>query len=179
MDQFEEHASKEEFAISLFQSREKTIIDLNDTVLPVAICDEPDYISYTCILLPGILSHQLKTEMEGPLLQRMKEICTSFNGRIEFITVNPDYFQWGLSVISSAQISQIMQEIRYGLSQMILSTFEYIRSENSADDFWATGYLVLLGMRPDLEDMIKQYIRISRRLQNFSLPDLQDLHART
>jgi hypothetical protein len=56
-----------------------------------------------------------------------------------------------------------MQKIRNGTSELILSTFEQIRNKISTDDFWASGYLVVLGTRPHPKEMIEQYIRLSRR----------------
>jgi REP element-mobilizing transposase RayT len=86
---------------------------------------------------------------------------------LEFLTVDADYFQWGLRVVPSTQTSQFMQVIRQNASEMILSAFEHIRNENSGNDFWTPGHLVVLGSRARPEQMIKQYIRMSRRQQKF------------
>lgn len=48
-------------------------------------------------------------------------------------------------------------------SELILPAFENIRNEISGSDFLATGYLVLLGTRPQSKEITKQYICISRR----------------
>jgi REP element-mobilizing transposase RayT len=124
-------------------------------------------LSYTCLLIPRLPSHQLIGDLAERLPQWVQQICVSYNWRIEFITVNPDYFQWGLRTIPSIQTSQFMQEIRQKTSELILSTFEYIHNESSANDFWAPGHLVVLGARPYSKEMIEQYIRMSRRQQEF------------
>jgi REP element-mobilizing transposase RayT len=125
-------------------------------------------LSYTCLLIPRFPAHQLKDALADFLVERLQQICVMYNWRIEFITVNPDYFQWGVRVVPSTQTGQFMKEIRSRTSEFIMSTFEDFRSDNSTDDFWAPGYLVVLGTRPHPREMIEQYIRLSRRQQGFS-----------
>ena len=124
-------------------------------------------ISYTCLLIPRLPSHQLNADLAERLPQWLQQICTAYKWRIEFITVNPDYFQWGLRVIPSTQTGQFMKEIRSRTSELALSNFEDLRHEG-ANDFWAPGYLVVLGTRPHPKEMIEQYIRLSRRQQGLS-----------
>ena len=73
------------------------------------------------------------------------------------------------------QTSQFMQVIRQRTSELILSTFEHTRNEVSVNGFWAPGYLVVLGSRPQSQEMAKQYIRMLRRRQEFASPDLQNI----
>lgn len=167
MDHFEKHELNTRPAFPLFQSEEKASTDPNDDVLLEPIYPESYDLSYTCLLIPHLPSHQLKGDLAICLPQWLQQICASYNWRIEFITVNSDYFQWGLRVIPSTQTGQFMQEIRQGTSELILSTFEHLRNENSINDFWAPGYLVVLGTRPHPKEMIEQYIRLSRRQQGF------------
>jgi hypothetical protein len=61
-----------------------------------------------------------------------------------------------------------MQKIQNGTSELILSNFEYSLNENSANNFWALGYLVVFGIRPYSKEMIEQFIRMSRRQHQFS-----------
>jgi len=152
-------------AFSLSQSGEKAFLDSNENVLLETIYPEAYDLSYTCLLIPRHPLHQLKGELAELLPQCLRQICASYNWQIEFITVDPDYFQWGLRVIPSTQTGQFMQKIRHGTSELILSTFEHVRSNNLINDFWAPGYLVVLGTRPHPKDMIEQYIRLSRRQQ--------------
>ena len=139
----------------------------NDNILLVPIDPESYDLSYTCLLIPRLPSHQLKADLAEHLPRWLQQICASYNWQIEFITVNPDYFQWGLRVVPSTLTGQFMQEIRNATSELILSTFEHIRNENSTNEFWASGYLVVLGTRPHPKEMIEQYIRLSRRQQGF------------
>ena len=168
MDFFEENRLKPNSTFSTFQSEEKASMDLNDNVLLEPIYPEAYDLSYTCLLIPGNPLHQLKGDLAELLPQWLKKICASYNWQIEFVTVNPDYFQWGLRVIPSTQTGQFMQKIRHATSELILSTFEQIRNKNSTNDFWASGYLVVLGTRPHPKEMIEQYIRMSHRHQESS-----------
>lgn len=163
MDFFDDNALKPGSAFSIFQSEEKVSIDSNEIVLLEPINPEAYDLSYTCLLIPGHPLHKLQGNLAKLLTQWLQEICASYNWQIEFITVNPDYLQWGLRVIPSTQTGQFMQKIRNGTSELILSTFEQIRNKISTDDFWASGYLVVLGTRPHPKEMIEQYIRLSRR----------------
>lgn len=163
MDFFEENDLKPRPAFSLFQSEEKASMDSNDIVVLEPINPEAYDLSYTCLLIPRHPLHQLQGDLAKLLSQWLQQICVSNNWQIEFITINPDYFQWGLRVIPSTQTGQFMQKIRNETSELILSTFEPIRNKISTDDFWASGYLVVLGTRPHPKEMIEQYIRLSRR----------------
>jgi len=168
MDFFEENGSQSKSTFSTFQSEEKAAMDLNDNVLLEPIYPEAYDLSYTCLLIPGHPLQQLNGDLAKLLPQWLQQICASYNWQIEFVTVNPDYFQWGLRVIPSTQTGQFMQKIRHGTSELILSSFDQIRNKISTNDFWAAGYLVVLGTRPHPKEMIEQYIRLSRRQQESS-----------
>jgi REP element-mobilizing transposase RayT len=164
----EENGVKPKSSFSPPQSEEKASMDSNENVVLEPIYPEAYDLSYTCLLIPGHPLHQLNGDLAKLLPQWLQQICASYNWQIEFVTVNPDYFQWGLRVIPSTQTGQFMQKIRHGTSELILSTFENIRNKNSTNDFWASGYLVVLGTRPHPKEMIEQYIRLSRRQQESS-----------
>jgi REP element-mobilizing transposase RayT len=168
MDFSEENGLKPTSSFYSFQSEEKASMDSNDNVVLEPIYPEAYDLSYTCLLIPGQPLHQLNGDLAKLLPQWLHQICASYNWQIEFVTVNPDYFQWGIRVIPSTQTGQFMQKIRHGTSELILSTFENIRKINSTNDFWASGYLVVLGTRPHPKEMIEQYIRLSRRQQESS-----------
>jgi len=163
MDNNEKNGVEAKSAISDIQSGGKASVDSAKVVLLEAIHPEAYEISYTCLLIPGLSNHQLQGELAEFLPKWLKEICAKHSWQVEFVTVNPDYFQWGLRVIPSTQTGQFMQKIRQGTSELILSKFEQMRDKNSTNDFWATGYLVVLGTRPHPKEMIDQYIRLSRR----------------
>ena len=132
-------------------------------------------VGYTCLLIPCLPSCHLQGSLAEGLPQWMKQICAPHNWGLEFSTIDTDYFQWGLRVPPSMQPSQFMQVIRQRTSELILATFGHVRNEISVNGFWAPGYLVVLGSRPQSQEMAKQYIRMLRRRQEFASPDLQNI----
>ena len=159
-------------------TKEKAYLDSLEKVLLENVHPQADDISYTCLLIPCLPSYQLKDDLAERLPEWVQEICASSKWSVEFITVNVDYFQWGLRVSPSTQTSQFMQMIRETTSKLILAAFESIRNESSVSDFWAPGYLVVSGTRPYANEMIEQYIRMSRRQQEFIPPDLRGRRVR-
>jgi REP element-mobilizing transposase RayT len=168
MDQITEEELKIYPPFSLFQTDEKEDLDIGQDILLEPVYPDFYNLSYTCLLIPRFPSHQLKGDLADYLPQWLQQVCISFGWRLEFITVHPDYFQWAILVPPSTPPGHFMQQIRYDTSEMILSNFGSIRKENLSNDFWAPGYLVVLGTRPHPEEMISQYIRLTRRQQGLS-----------
>lgn len=171
MDQSTQEKLKEDYPFSLFQTKEVKEIevpDSNQDVLLEPVYPESYNLSYTCLLIPRFPSHQLKGDLADLLPQWLQQVCISYGWSLEFITVHPDYFQWAIIVTPSTSPSYFMQHIRYETSKMILSHFGQIKRENLSNDFWAPGYLVVLGTRPHPEDMIRQYLRLTRSQQGLT-----------
>ena len=165
MDQSTQEKLKTTRSFPLFQTQEKEVSDSNREILLEPIYPESYNLSYTCLLIPRFPAHQLKGDLAEYLHQWLQQISISFGWRLEFVTVLPDYFQWAICVPPSTPQSYFMQQIRSHTSELILSNFGHLRKENLSDDFWATGYLSVLGTRPHPEDMISQYIRLTRHQQ--------------
>jgi REP element-mobilizing transposase RayT len=147
--------------------------DQEETLLKEGVLLEPVYpesydLSYTCLLLPRFPSHQLKGDLANYLPQWLQQVCISFGWRLEFVNVDPEYFQWSISVLPATPPGRFMQQIRYDTSELILSHFGRIKQENLSNDFWAPGYLVVLGTRPHPREMVEQYIRLTRRQQGLN-----------
>jgi REP element-mobilizing transposase RayT len=159
------HEVKTPHPFSVIQTNEKNILDSDLDVLLEPVNPESYDLSYTCLLIPRFPSHQLKGDLADYLPQWLQQICVSYGWQLEFTTVDPDYFQWALRVPPSVPPGHFMQVIRYQTSDFILSNFGRIRRENLSNDFWAPGYLVVLGTRPHPKEMIEQYIRLTRRQQ--------------
>jgi len=157
-------------SFSLFETEEiKQVPDSNQEVFLEPVYPELYNLSYTCLLIPRFPSHQLKGDLADYLPQWLQQICISFTWRLEFITLNPDYLQWAILVPASTPPGRFMQQIRFDTSDMILSNFGRIRRENLSNDFWASGYLVVLGTKPHPEEMIDQYIRLTRHQQGLDI----------
>jgi REP element-mobilizing transposase RayT len=136
-----------------------------DGVLLELIHPESYDLSYTCLLIPRFPAHQLKGDLANYLPQWLQQVCISFGWRLEFVTVDPNFLQWSISVLPATPPGRFMQQIRYDTSALILSNFGRIKQENLSNDFWAPGYLVVLGTRPHPKEMVEQYIRLTRRQQ--------------
>ena len=155
-------------SFSVIQTDEKLAPNSHQDNLLEPVDSDLYNISYTCLLTPRFPSHQLRGDLADYLPEWLQKICISYGWRLEFITVQVDYFQWAILVPPSTPPVRFMQQIRYDTSEMILSNFGHIRKENLSNDFWAPGYLVVLGTRPHPEEMISQYIRLTRRQQGLN-----------
>ncbi|MBM3179078.1 MAG: hypothetical protein FJZ86_01855 [Chloroflexi bacterium] len=153
---------------SLFQTDERESADSNQDIELEVVNPDSYNLSYTCLLIPRFPSHQLKGDLADYLHQWLPQICISYSWRLEFIAIQPDYFQWAICVPPSTIRGHFMQQIRYDTSEMIFSNFGHIRSENLSNDFWAPGNLVVLGTRPHPEEMISQYIHLIRIQQGLN-----------
>lgn len=157
---------------SFFQADEQQG-EQEETLLREGVLLEPVYpesydLSYTCLLIPRFPAHQLKGDIANYLPQWLQQVCISFGWRLEFVNVDPGYFQWSISVLPATPPGRFMQQIRYDTSELILSHFGRIKQENLSNDFWAPGYLVVLGTRPHPKEMVEQYIRLTRRQQGLN-----------
>lgn len=164
----ERQKQKNEASFLDLQTHQNITTSSNDDVLLEPVYPDSYDLSYTCLLIPRFPSHQLKGDLADYLPQWLQQICISYGWRLEFITVNPDYLQWALWVAPSTPPSHFMQQIRFDLSSMIFSNFGRVKKENLSKDFWAPGFLVVLGTRPHPEEMIRQYILLSRRQQGLN-----------
>ena len=165
LDFVDQNDTKLSNTFSLFHTKEEDVLDSDPEVILEPIHSESYDLSYTCLLIPRFPAHQLKGDLVEYLSQWLQQICISYGWRLEFTTVNPEYFQWGVRVNASAAPSQFMHTIRNETSKFILSNFGRIAQENLSNDFWAPGHLVVLGIRPHPNEMIVQYIRLMRRQQ--------------
>jgi len=168
MDPSEDVDVKTSHTFSFVQTEGEEETLLKEGVLLEPVYPESYDLSYTCLLLPRFPSHQLKGDLANYLPQWLQQVCISFGWRLEFVNVDPGYFQWSISVLPATPPGRFMQQIRYDTSELILSHFGRIKQENLSNDFWAPGYLVVLGTRPHPREMVEQYIRLTRRQQGLN-----------
>jgi REP element-mobilizing transposase RayT len=143
----------------LFSPQKRKPVSSGDVVL------EPIYprsydLNYTSLLVP-CRNIQLEGALAVLLVEGLQQVCGEHGWQIEFVTVTRDYLQWGLQVVPSIQAAQFMKEIRSRTSEMALSRFAHLCGENP-NEFWAPGYLAVLGAQPHSNEMIEQYIARSR-----------------
>ncbi len=150
-------------------TREKTIplverVWDTDVVLE-PVSPRPYDLSYACLIIPRFNSHYLVGDIVEHLYGRVQQICVSFGWRLDFVTVRPEYLQWILRVPATTPPSQFMRTIRQQTSHYIFENFPRLKRENLSKDFWAPGYLVIVGTRPHPAEMIREYIRLTRQQQ--------------
>jgi REP element-mobilizing transposase RayT len=122
-------------------------------------------LSYACLMIPRFSTHYLIGDIAEALRQWMHQLCVSFNWRLEFIAVRPDYIQWILNVPPATPPSGCIRTIRQQTSLKIFEDFPHFKQENFSRDFWAPGYFVLVGNRPHPLEMINDYILLTRQQQ--------------
>lgn len=153
---------------SFVETHESEETTLKEGVILEPVYSESYAISYTCLLIPRFPAHQLKGDLANYLPQWLQQICISFGWRLEYLNVDPGYIQWSISVLPATPPGRFMQQIRYDSSEMIFANFGRIKQENLSNDFWAPGYLVVLGTHPHPIEMVEQYIRLTRRQQGLT-----------
>ncbi len=126
---------------------------------------KPYDLSYACLLIPRFSAHYLIGDIAENLRDWMHQICISFAWRLEDIAVRPEYMQWVLYVPAATPPSRCIRTIREQTSRLIFEEFPHIRRENMSKDFWAPGYLVLVGPTLHPPEMIAEFIRLTRQQQ--------------
>jgi REP element-mobilizing transposase RayT len=125
----------------------------------------PYDLSYACLLIPRFSSHYLIGDVAESLHHWMQQICVSFAWRLDNLSIRPDYMQWILSVPPATPPSRCIRTVRDHTSKQIFDDFPQFKAENLSKDFWAPGYFVLLGNQPHPQEMINEYILLTRQQQ--------------
>jgi REP element-mobilizing transposase RayT len=145
--------------------RQKIYHDPASAVILEQVDRHPYDLSYACLLIPRFSSHLLIGDIAESLHDWMKTICLSFAWRLENLYVRPDYMQWVLYVPAATPPSRCIRTVREHTSRQIFEDFPLIKQQNLSKDFWAPGYLVIMGPAPHPREMIDQYIRLTRQQQ--------------
>ncbi len=147
------------------ESRTFTDSDETSQIILEQVSSQPYTLSYACLVIPRFNTHYLVGDLAELLYHQMKKICISFGWRLEYIDIRPEYLQWIMTVHASTSPSTFMRTILQQTSTKILKEFPRIRRENSSTQFWAPGYLALVGTQPYPPEMIKDFIRLTRQQQ--------------
>lgn len=140
-------------------------VELDENVLLEPIFPESYDLSYTCLVIPRFPSAILRGDLAVNLPQWLQQICISYGWRLGFTNVHTEYFQWAIRVSPSVPPGYFMQVIRHETSAFTFEYYPRLKKAKLMDDFWAPGYLVILGMRPHPAQMVEQFIRLTRRQQ--------------
>lgn len=126
---------------------------------------KPYDLAYACLIIPRFSAHYLIGDIAESLREWMQQTCISYAWRLDTINIRPEYMQWVLYVPPATPPSKCIRTVRQQTSVRIFEDFPHIRKENISDDFWAPGYLVLVGPTPHPSEMISEYIRLTRQQQ--------------
>lgn len=125
-----------------------------------------DYdMSYACLLIPRSSDHLLTGKVTDFLDGTIKHICQFFGWRLDFVQITTEYMQWVVSAPAATPPSRCIHTIREQTSKGILDKFQQFRDKNAHQDFWAPGYLVLVGPAPHPPEVISEFIRLTRQQQ--------------
>jgi REP element-mobilizing transposase RayT len=127
----------------------------------------PYDLSYACLMVPRFSTHRLHGDVVEALRTKMYEICVSFGWRLEYVMVRPEYLQWVISAPATTPPSRSVRTIREQTSRKIFEDFPHYKESNVGEDFWAPGYLVLVGPTPHPPEIIIEFIRLTRQQQGF------------
>lgn len=127
-------------------------------------------LSYACLLIPRAESHLLTGKIPDFLQTTIQQICTFFGWRLDSIQVRPEYMQWVVSAPAATPPSKCIRTIREQTSKGLLDKYREFREKNPLQDFWAPGYLVLVGPVLHPPEVISEFIRLTRQQQALRPP---------
>jgi DNA-binding response OmpR family regulator/REP element-mobilizing transposase RayT len=122
-------------------------------------------ITFACVLLPRMPKQHLVGEPARLLEEWMRELCVSFDWRLEQLSIRPEHMQWMVRVHSATAPRFLMQITSRITSQRIFERFKHFRDENPSGEFWAPGWLVITGEKLPPPGMVREFIRKTRERQ--------------
>lgn len=125
------------------------------------------WISYASLLIPRFHNHVLSGDITTHLYKSMQRVCLSYDWKLGFIEIQPDYLHWVMSVKLSETPAHFIRVIRKYLSLYIFEEFPRFKNENVSNDFWAASNLILAGQMPHPKPLIDEFIRITRMRQGY------------
>ncbi len=141
------------------------LLSTSSVVLEPVVARKPYDLSYACLLIPRFSAHYLIGDIAESLREWMHQICISFAWRLDDLRIRPEYMQWVLYVPPATPPTRCIRTVREQTSRLIFEDFPHIRRENLSKDFWAPGYLVLVGPMPHSSEMINEFISLTRQQQ--------------
>jgi REP element-mobilizing transposase RayT len=122
--------------------------------------------SYACLLIPRDPRHLLTGKVPEFIQRTLEEACTTFGWSLHLVQVRPEYFQWVLSTTAGTPPSKCIRMIRDQTSRGVLTKFKEFQDKTTPyQDFWAPGYLVLVGAEPHPAAIIEEFIVLTRQQQ--------------
>ena len=127
-------------------------------------------LNFACLFVPRFASHYMTGDLADRLSEWIPDICIAFSWRLEYLAVRPDYLQWVVNVMPNTSPGYLMRIMRQQTSDRIFTEFPRLKRENPSGDFWAPGYLIMGGLQPHPQQLVKDYIKQTRQRQGISQP---------
>lgn len=121
--------------------------------------------SYACLLIPRDPEHLLTGKVAEFVQRSIQNVCIAFGWQLMQVQVQPEFFQWVVSAKVGTPPSKCIHMIREETSKGILAAFRQFRTSDDFADFWAPGYLVLVGDEPHPARIIQEFIKLTRQQQ--------------
>jgi len=128
---------------------------------------DPYELSYAFVLIPRFEQHELKGDLAEDLHALMKQICMSGGWTLDYLSIHLQYMQWIVRSRVNVSSANIVHFVRSRTSSQILENFPLISQTNLSRDFWAPGYLLLVGREPHPPQRVDEFIRLTRQQQRY------------
>jgi REP element-mobilizing transposase RayT len=152
----------------LDETRPHSITEVAGRMITESASPSMAQLNYACLLVPRFTAHYMTGDLADYLSKWMPNICVAFGWRLEFLAVRPDYLQWVVNVTPNTSPGYLMRIMRQQTSEKIFGEFPRLRRDNPSGDFWAPGYLIMGGLQPHPQQLVKDYIKQTRQRQGIS-----------
>lgn len=126
--------------------------------------------SYACLLIPRDPEHLLTGRIAEFVEKAVRATCSAFGWSLAFSQVRPEYIQWVVNATVGTPPTKCVHTIREQTSKGILEKFKELRDGTQFQDFWAPGYLVLVSAEPHPQNIIDEFIKLTRQQQGLRRP---------
>lgn len=147
------------------------VLEGSEDVILEQVEQNPYHVSYTCLILPRLITSNLSGELADCVQAVIEKIADSFGWKLEFLSVQSDYLQWTFRVPLSTSTTHVIQVVRNQTSRQISIDFPDLEPKSETEDFWASGYLLFWGSQPHPIEVVQRYIRQTRRQQGIYLDE--------
>jgi REP element-mobilizing transposase RayT/DNA-binding response OmpR family regulator len=122
-------------------------------------------LTYACVLIPRFPHHHLTGAVATRLSDWINNMSVAFGWRLEHLSIRPEYMQWMVNVPPNTSPGYLMRTIRQHTSRRMFVEFPRLEEDNPSGDFWAHGYLIMSGNQPPPPQLVKDFIRNTRKRQ--------------
>ena len=123
------------------------------------------YITYSCLLIPRMPEHMLKSNLASYLFKWMGQLCLAYGWRLEHLSIHPNHIQMVTGAPLATSPAFLVRTLRQKTSQYIFSKFPPLTNENPSGDFWAPGFFISGGKQTIQPHVIDRYINEIREHQ--------------